>query len=298
MTVRGYTTQWTPSPAFNARRDVAEPDMLVMHYTAGPMWRAVDVLASPSAQVSSHYLVSDTPGPVLHLVDERQRAWHAGVGSWCGHTDINSRSIGIENVGWGYTYGPMPPMPPCPSLRRPLEVAVAAARRAAEALRHRGIPVLPRHWAPFPPAQMTTLCALSQDIVERYHIAPENVVGHGDVSPGRKVDPGPMFPWEMLAAAGVGDWPSETSQPMSVAAPTGISVPWMQAHLASWGYRTPQSGVMDPASVAVLAAFQMHFRPSQHDGVLDEDSMRRLQLLLHQRAQRRRGFAPSGAERL
>ena len=291
MRSSSYTTEWTPSPAFDARRQGAEPEMLVMHYTSSPLWRSFDVLASPTARVSSHYLVADTPGPVMHLVDERQRAWHAGVGSWQGHTDVNSRSIGIENVGWGYTYCPLPPMPPCPALRRPLEMAVAAVRRATEAWSPRGGAALPRHWAPFPAAQMEVLRALSRDIVHRWQIKPEHVVGHGDISPGRKVDPGPRFPWAMLAAAGVGDWPHETTQPLEVEAPSGISVPWIQAQLSAWGYGVPQTGVMDVDTQRVVTAFQMHFRPSRHDGLVDLDCTRRLQLLLHQRRQRERGLA-------
>lgn len=89
------------SPNFGPRRDAALPDIIVLHYTAMPDWRrARDWLCTPEAEVSAHYIISEA-GEVVNLVEEDQRAWHAGAGSWGDITDVNSRSIGIElnNIG-------------------------------------------------------------------------------------------------------------------------------------------------------------------------------------------------------
>ncbi|QUJ77936.1 N-acetylmuramoyl-L-alanine amidase [Sulfitobacter albidus] len=119
---------------------------------------ARDRLCDPSAEVSAHYLI-DTDGTVLHLVDEAQRAWHAGAGEWAGRGDINSRSIGIELDNDGAT--------------------------------------------PFAEAQMRALEPLMHGIMQRWDIPAFGVIGHSDMAPGRKVDPGPLFDWPWLEAAGL-----------------------------------------------------------------------------------------------
>ncbi len=161
----------TPSPNFNARRAPFEtgPQYLMMHYTDGPSAeRARYLLTRTDTEhpVSAHYLI-DEDGTIEQLVDDTQRAWHAGNGNWRGITDMNSASIGIEVQNPGHSYG----------LR------------------------------PFPPGQIAALIALSHALMQRWKIPPENVIGHSDFAPGRKVDPGPFFPWEELAKHGIGIWP-------------------------------------------------------------------------------------------
>lgn len=157
-----------PSPNFGPRRDGLQPHLVVLHYTAmSSADAALERLCDPDYEVSAHYLIG-ADGTCWHLVDEAQRAWHAGPGSWKGWQDINSRSIGIELDNDGRT--------------------------------------------PFPEAQMTTLEALLPGIFERWSIPPEGVIGHSDMAPGRKHDPGRFFDWSRLEAAGLAARPCAQDQ--------------------------------------------------------------------------------------
>lgn len=158
-----------PSPNFDARPDGTEVDILLLHYTGMQNCAAaLDRLTDPAAKVSAHYLI-DEDGTCYRLVDERARAWHAGVASWRGATDINARSIGIELVNPGHEFG----------------------------------------YRPFPAAQIDVLIALSKSIMERHDIPSSRVLAHSDVAPGRKEDPGELFDWQALAECGIGIWPSD-----------------------------------------------------------------------------------------
>ncbi len=153
-----------PSPNFGPRPDGIVIDMLVIHYTGMPSGAAaLRRLCDPVAEVSAHYLIEED-GRLFRLVGEAERAWHAGVASWRGESNINDRSIGIELVNPGHDYG----------------------------------------YRPFPAAQMAALIALAGDILTRHPILTRNVVGHSDVAPSRKQDPGELFDWHALAAAGIG----------------------------------------------------------------------------------------------
>ncbi|MFO1105584.1 MAG: N-acetylmuramoyl-L-alanine amidase [Amaricoccus sp.] len=155
------------SPNHGPRRDGARPDLVVLHHTAmRSAEAALDRLCDPAAEVSAHYLIAED-GAVWQLVDEAERAWHAGAGQWGAVTDVNSRSIGIELVNPG-----------------PLD----------------GFP-------PFPESQMTALEALLDAIAARWTIAPARVIAHSDMAPGRKADPGPKFDWRRLALGGRAIWP-------------------------------------------------------------------------------------------
>lgn len=142
-------------------------DVLVIHYTGMmPTTRARDWLCDPASQVSAHYLL-DEDGTIWRIVEEEDRAWHAGVGCWRGWRDINSRSIGIELSNPGHDYG----------------------------------------YRQFPDAQIAALIGLAGDILTRHPIPAHNVVAHSDIAPDRKIDPGELFPWARLANAGIGLWP-------------------------------------------------------------------------------------------
>ncbi|HKT66895.1 N-acetylmuramoyl-L-alanine amidase [Burkholderia sp. 22313] len=210
---------------------------LVMHYTESDEATSLRTLTGDS--VSVHYVVPPQPRsehgrPVVYqLVPESKRAWHAGVSEWQGTTELNAASIGIENVNRG--------------------------------------PLDPQNltWQPYPPEQVDALIRLSKDIVARYAIAPTRVVGHSDIAPQRKIDPGPLFPWHALAQAGVGAWPDDAT----VAARLGgrdphalVDVRELQLKLACYGYDVPTDGVLDARTRRVFAAFQMHFRPSDYAG--------------------------------
>ncbi|MCV2880594.1 N-acetylmuramoyl-L-alanine amidase [Actibacterium sp. XHP0104] len=152
-----------PSPNFGPRRDGARPDLIVLHYTAMTSARAaLERLCDPLSEVSAHYLI-DERGALASLVDEAERAWHAGAGAWGPVSDVNSRSIGIELANTG------------------------------------------AH--PFPQPQMAALERLLADVMGRWAIPPERVIGHSDMAPGRKGDPGARFDWRRLARTGLSVWP-------------------------------------------------------------------------------------------
>ena len=206
---------------------VPEIDTLVIHYTGMmPTERARDWLCDPASQVSAHYLL-DEDGTGWRLVEEEDRAWHAGVGCWRGWRDINSRSIGIELSNPGHDYG----------------------------------------YREFPDAQIAALIELAGDILTRHPIPIHNVVAHSDIAPDRKIDPGELFPWARLAAAGIGLWP-DMDTPVEVDVPV-YSAPLVA--LSEIGYDTDRQ-----TAETVISAFQRRFRPSRFDGVLDDETKQRI----------------------
>jgi N-acetylmuramoyl-L-alanine amidase len=162
---------FAPSPNFDARPGGV--DVLVLHYTG--MRTAAAALArlcDPAAKVSSHYLV-DEDGEVYSLVEERNRAWHAGVSFWRGMSGLNDVSVGIEIVNPGHEFG----------------------------------------YRAFPEAQMATVLKLSRAVIGRHHLRQRNVVAHSDIAPDRKQDPGELFDWKFLAGQGVGLWTDDFAAP-------------------------------------------------------------------------------------
>lgn len=217
-------------------------DMIVLHYTATGTNASLNILTQKN--VSSHYLVTDDRPPVVYgLVDEGRRAWHAGLSEWYGRTDVNAGSIGIEIVNAGGSGS---------------------------------------QWAPYDPAQIDTVIALVGDIAARHNIKPHNIVGHSDIAPQRKVDPGPLFPWKQLAAAGLGRWydPTLVAAYQEEFRLAGLpDTAWVQTHLKRAGYAVPQHGKLDKETRNVLAAFQMHYRPARYDGVPDAETLAILKAL-------------------
>jgi len=228
-----------PSPNHDARPGDGEIDILVLHYTGmKSAGEALARLCDPDAKVSAHYLI-DEDGAIFRLVAENRRAWHAGAASWCGNTDVNGHSIGIELVNPGHEFG----------------------------------------YQPFPDAQMAQVIALSAEIVLAHNIPAENVVGHSDVAPSRKQDPGELFDWARLAAAGVGLWPQADFKAGSGAATiigpgdTGAEVAALQSVLGSFGYDLVADGVYGEQMELVVTAFQRHFRQSLVDGIADGETL-------------------------
>lgn len=232
---------WIASPNFNERRDGACADLLLLHYTATPTNDyALELLTSPAAGVSSHYLV-DGEGRIIQMVSEAKRAWHAGEAEWAGNKDINSCSIGIEIQNQGY------------ALARP--------------------PAYGR-------AQMAAVVRLCEDIVARHKIAPSRVLAHSDVAPHRKQDPGAHFDWGMLAAHGVGLVVSPTAAADGAAVPLSADeVAGLQAELFEIGYGLEISGEMDERTRLVITAFQRHYRPALVDGIADRSTVEAIGLL-------------------
>jgi len=218
---------------------------IVVHYTSASLERSLALLTH--GQVSSHYLIGDDKaGTIFKLVDENYRAWHAGESEWQGRTWLNSSSIGIEIVNPGFRDTPTG-----------------------------------RVWYPYSEAQIQNLIVLLKDISKRNNISPRHIIGHSDIAPLRKLDPGPLFPWKRLADAGLGQWPNAqtVARQQAVYSQALPSATWFQQELARLGYTTPQTGEFDVATRHVLTAFQMHFRPGRFDGVADAESAAILQVL-------------------
>ncbi|HML12640.1 MAG TPA: N-acetylmuramoyl-L-alanine amidase [Xanthobacteraceae bacterium] len=231
------------SPNQTDRVGPGRPDMIVLHYTG--MTSADDALArlcSREAKVSSHYLVFED-GRIFQLVPEARRASHAGVSSWEGETDINSRSIGIEIVNPGHDDG----------------------------------------YPDFSVVQIDAVIALCRDILARRPMRPDRVVAHSDVAPSRKQDPGEKFPWARLHAAGVGHWvepvPPGEARGLAIG-DSGPAVAELQGLLARYGYGIAASGQFDQAMHDVVVAFQRHFRPARVDGIADASTAETLRRLL------------------
>jgi len=220
-----------PSPNHEPRADGVPLDTVILHYTGMPTAAQAIDRLRDPAAKVSAHYLIETSGRVLGLVPETRRAWHAGVACWQGASDINSRSIGIELVNRGHEWG----------------------------------------YHPFPESQLESLHALLSDIAARRGIPPARVLGHSDVAPERKTDPGELFPWQRLAAHGLAVWPEPVQAPAD--AP---SIAWFQDRLAAIGYCVPRSGTLDTATTAVLAAFQRRFRPEAVTGDPDAGTAARL----------------------
>lgn len=218
---------------------------VIMHYTSASLERSLELLTH--GEVSSHYLIGDdNPATIYKLVDEGARAWHAGESEWEGRTWLNSSSIGIEIVNPGYTDTPTG-----------------------------------RLWYPYTESQVQSIIVLLKDIIKRNNIDPRHIIGHSDIAPMRKLDPGPLFPWKRLAHEGIGIWPDErqVAQRQAQMMDNLPSITWFQEQLARLGYTTPQTGELDTATRHVLAAFQMHYRPERFDGQPDIQSAAILKVL-------------------
>ena len=242
-----------PSPNHGKRRGCTKPDSLILHYTGmAQTSEALLWLANPLSQVSCHYFVFEDCR-IWQMVPENRRAWHAGRSSWHGETDMNSRSIGIEIANAGHDLSKMPPNP--------------------------------GEYPDFPDRQIEAVIALVKDIVTRWSIPPTRILAHSDISPGRKVDPGEKFPWERLAAAGLGLWPAQTApyppkMPAYRLGDEGMPVAALQSMFAKFGYGIEITGVFDVKTEAVVAAFQRHWRQGCVDGVADAETLGVLRALM------------------
>lgn len=209
-----------------------------------------DPSTPPSQPLSrvSAHYLVEESGSIWRLVPEAARAWHAGAGAWEGREALNDRSIGIEIVNGGHDFG------------------------------------LPE----YPEPQIESVVSLVRDILSRTGLTPWAVVGHSDVAPARKADPGERFPWRRLAGAGCSVWPEreDTAQPERPELRpemSGEAVAALQADLRSFGYAAPLSAVFDPPTTACVMAFQRRFRPERVDGVADAAVQAALAALLAQK---------------
>ncbi|SEH53009.1 N-acetylmuramoyl-L-alanine amidase [Methylobacterium sp. 275MFSha3.1] len=218
-------------------------DMLILHYTGMDSGAAALARLRDPLSEVSAHYLVFEDGGIVQMVPEARRAWHAGAGAWKSETDVNSRSIGIEIVHPGHAGG------------------------------------LP----PYPEAQVEAVIALARDILGRWPIPPERVLAHSDVAPERKEDPGEIFPWDRLAAAGVGHRvpPAHLQDGRFFArGDAGQPVEALQAMFALYGYDLPVTGLFDARTQAVVTAFQRHFRPARVDGVADASTITTLRDLI------------------
>lgn len=208
---------------------------IIVHYTAANLMRSLHLLTQ--ANVSSHYLISED-GTIYQLVNDEKRAWHAGISEWQGRNSLNNNSIGIELVNLGYTETPQKT----------------------------------RVWYKYSDAQISSLKALIKELQNRYEIPNKNILGHSDIAPQRKSDPGPLFPWRELAKEGLATWPDETAVAKQQAIFDIQGLPnttWVQNKLANIGYATPQTGKLDDNTQKAIIAFQMRYQPDNFTGKVD-----------------------------
>lgn len=214
------------SPNYTDRNFGVPIDMLVLHYTGMETGAMALDRLCNADSQVSAHYLIEEDGTVHRLVDEDKRAWHAGVAWWRGAMDVNGRSIGIELVNPGHEFG----------------------------------------YQAFPDAQMEALTALSQSIMKRHRIPKRNVVGHADIAPRRKLDPGELFDWQRLADVGLGLWVAD-------AKPAHATQDEVCEMLVAYGYEV---GDLE----ATLTAFQRHFRPTNVDGQADGETVGILKALL------------------
>lgn len=234
------------APSPNHDNRRAPPDMVVLHYTGMPTGQGALERMCDPAAKVAAHYMVEEDGRVFRLVPEERRAWHAGVSHWRGERDINAVSIGVEIVNPGHEWG----------------------------------------YRPFPDHQIEAVIGLLDAIRGRWDIPDGRILGHSDVAPARKEDPGELFPWRRLAEAGHGLWfEPEPERIAALGAPLGpgdegAGVFVLQAGLHRLGYDLPPSGSYDETTAKVVTAFQRHWRQDRVDGVADGETRARLVGLL------------------
>jgi N-acetylmuramoyl-L-alanine amidase len=230
------------APSPNFEPRKAVPDMIVLHYTGMPTGEEALARLRDPEAKVSSHYVVEEDGRIFRLVPEERRAWHAGLSFWKGEADVNTRSIGVEIVNPGHEFG----------------------------------------YRPFPGAQIAAVIELIADIRTRWIVEDDKIVGHSDIAPDRKDDPGELFPWKRLAEAGHGLW---VEPPAAPGAPLGegeegAGVFALQAGFTRLGYDCAPSGKFDAHTTAVVRAFQRHWVQTRFDGTADGDTRARLIALL------------------
>ena len=230
------------SPSPNFDNRRGPPDIIVLHYTGMQTGEAALQRMCDPESRVAAHYMVEEDGRVFRLVPEERRAWHAGKGWWKGETDVNAASIGIEIVNPGHEWG----------------------------------------YRPFPDVQIDAVIGLLDDVRSRWTISNDRIIGHSDLAPTRKQDPGELFPWKRLAQEGHGLWfePQPAPGPALKLGDEGVGVFALQAGLHRLGYEPRPSGKYDEETATVVAAFQRHWRQEKVDGVADGETRARLMGLL------------------
>ena len=221
------------SPNWNERPSGVSIDMVILHYTGMKTGEEALQRLCDPDAAVSSHYLIEEDGEIFQLVAEEKRAWHAGVSHWQGRENINHNSIGVELVNPGHEFG----------------------------------------YRAFPPAQIDSLLALLVGVKARHKIPTGGFLGHSDIAPGRKVDPGHLFPWRQLAAEGFGVFSDRIASDTAVRLrldDTGPLVNKVNKQLAIVGYRGCDNVTFGQGTAHVLKAFQAHWRPEEINGVLDE----------------------------
>ena len=230
--------------SYNSQGQDYRQKFIILHYTAGNRDSSLKTLTEN--EVSAHYLVSDDKSePVYSLVDENKRAWHAGVSDWKGRNNLNDTSIGIEIVNGGDVSGTCVP---CEDF------------------------------------QIKEVAVLVKYLADKYEIPATNILGHSDIAPQRKSDPGPLFPWkELYTKYNIGMWyDNDTKNNYEREYSTKLSmmpVSEIQRELNKFGYGISITGTWDKQTKNVIKVFQHHFRPSNYSGEMDVETFAILKAL-------------------
>jgi N-acetylmuramoyl-L-alanine amidase len=191
-------------------------DSIILHYTNLPSVKETLTWLLNPLSQVSAHYLVDEEGQIYQMVAEEKRAWHAGESYWQGCTDMNSCSLGIELANPGQSHG----------------------------------------YQPFPEAQIEALIRLCQRLKTQWDIAPSRILGHSDIAPRRKQDPGHLFPWHHLAQEELGLWPYKTG---------AVIEGNLMKKLAHIGYE-----IVSP--LHTILAFQQHFQPHKVDGIPDQET--------------------------
>ena len=234
------------APSPNFDARVRPPDMVVLHYTGMPTGEAALARMCDPDAKVSAHYMVEEDGRIFSLVPEERRAWHAGKSFWRGETDINAVSVGIELVNPGHEFG----------------------------------------YRAFPDAQVAALIDLIADVRSRWTIPDARILGHADVAPARKEDPGERFPWKRLASEGHGLWFDPAPERIAALGDPltpgdeGIGVVVLRSGLHRLGYGLKPGGEYDEETRLTITAFQRHWRQDRVDGVADGETRARLVGLL------------------
>jgi len=244
----------------NKNKKIVKPEYIIIHYTANCNQKSV-INHFKKTKVSSHYIINPH-GKITETIHPDNTAQHAGESSWKNNTEMNTYSIGIELINPGFT---KENQEPCSSEQPELWTNQDCILLEGS----------PECWYPFTKQQISSLIALCKKLIQQYHIPTCNVLGHSDIAPGRKTDPGPLFPWKTLAEYGVGLWYNTINTTLE------FSIQEIQFMLQAFGYGIKITNKLDQQTKQIITAFQMHFRPSNIDGIPDQETIAILYSLLN-----------------
>ncbi|WP_286828078.1 MULTISPECIES: N-acetylmuramoyl-L-alanine amidase [Kordiimonas] len=228
-----------PSPNWNERPGGQSPDMVVIHYTGMRTGTEALERLCDPKAEVSAHYLIEEDGRIFRMVPDDKRAWHAGVSSWQGRENLNHYSIGIELVNPGHEFG----------------------------------------YREFPGRQISSLLDLLTDLKKRHTIPVAHFIGHSDIAPDRKTDPGELFPWKLLAKNGFGLWSDADGSDTEAIArrgDTGDIVGNLNKQLGIVGYPLNHTGSFDAATESIIRAFQAHWRPETVSGCFDKGTAARL----------------------